>query len=137
MKRSFPPLTVSQKQFLQTGIDYFNRGMFFECHEVLEEAWLEAAGEQKKFLQGLIQVAVAFHHLGRKNLAGAGRLLAAGMEKLSAFAPRHEGVDIGRLLADLEPWRERVRTGVQPPNTDPPHDLPKITWEPPPDSSTP
>jgi len=43
------------------GIALFNRERFFECHEVLEEAWLKASGEQRTFLQGLIQVAVAFY----------------------------------------------------------------------------
>ena len=122
MERDFPPLTDSQKQLLQTGLNLFNREMYFECHEALEEAWLQASGEQKTFLQGLIQIAVALHHLRRNNLTGASRLLAAGMEKLSTFAPRHEGVELRPLLDALETLREAIRSGILPQ----PLPLPKI-----------
>ena len=74
---------------------------------MLEEAWLKASsegsGEQRTFLQGLIQVAVAFYHLRRENLVGASRLLTAGMKKLSGFAPERDAVDVAALLAALEP----------------------------------
>ena len=39
------------------GIDEFNRQLFFECHETLEELWLEERGEDRKFYQGIIQIA--------------------------------------------------------------------------------
>lgn len=120
MERDFPPLTSSQKQLLQTGIDLFNRERFFECHEALEEAWLGASGEQKTFLQGLIQVAVALYHLRRKNLVGAGRLLEAGVEKLSGFVPRHEAIDLRSLLDGLEPLRQAIRGGKLPESWEPP-----------------
>lgn len=123
MERSFPPLTISQRQLLQEGIRLFNQEQFFECHEALEQAWLEASGEQKAFLQGLIQVAVAFHHLRRENLIGAGRLLAAGMEKLSAFAPQQEAVDVRGLLERLEPLRKDISAGEVPRDWQPPQIL--------------
>ncbi len=120
MEHDFPPLTSSPKQLLQTGIDLFNRERFFECHEALEEAWLGASGEQKTFLQGLIQVAVALYHLRRKNLVGAGRLLEAGVEKLSGFVPRHEAIDLRGLLQGLEPLRQAIRDGKLPESWEPP-----------------
>jgi predicted metal-dependent hydrolase len=131
MEQRFPPLTPSQRELLQKGILCFNQGQFFECHEVLEEAWLEASGDQKRFLQGLIQVAVALHHLRRGNHAGAGRLLTAGIEKLSGFSPRQSGLDIGNLLANLEPLRQKIIAGEALPNWQ----MLQILWEPPPNSS--
>ncbi len=125
MAQDLPPLTDSQRQLLQTGIELFNREMFFECHEALEEAWLQASGDQKTFLQGLIQVAVALHHLGRNNLTGAGRLLSAGMEKLSPFAPRYEAVDVRGLLEALNPLREASRAGIILQDWQPPRILPE------------
>ena len=74
--------------------------------------WLEASGGQRTFLQGLIQVAVAFYHLRRENIIGASRLLTAGMEKLSAFAPERDAVDVAALLATLEPLREALAAGT-------------------------
>ncbi|MBI2816935.1 MAG: DUF309 domain-containing protein [Acidobacteria bacterium] len=112
MPRDVPPLTNSQKQLLLSGIDLFNRELFYECHEALEEAWLQGAGEQKLFLQGLIQIAVALHHLRRNNLIGARRLLGAGMEKLSAFAPHHEQLDVKQLLEAAQPLLEAAQRGI-------------------------
>src|SRR5258706_348843 len=31
------------------GIEEFNQQLFFECHETLEELWLEERGEDRKF----------------------------------------------------------------------------------------
>lgn len=108
MAHSLPPLTESQQRFFREGIRLFNEEKFFECHEALEQAWLAASGGQKLFLQGLIQVAVAMHHLRRNNLEGAGRLLSAGIQKLTPFAPAHESIEIGRLLSDLQPLCDQI-----------------------------
>ena len=125
IERTFPPLSKSQRQLLQEGIQCFNGEQFFECHEVLETAWLDALGDQKTFLQGLIQMAVAFHHLRRGNLVGARRLLTAGIDKLSSFAPQQEAVDVGGLLRNLEPLRQQINAGEVP--TDWP--APQILWK--------
>ena len=36
------------------GVVLFNRGDFFEAHEAWEALWMDTAGEEKKFIQGLI-----------------------------------------------------------------------------------
>ena len=43
---------------LRKGIEEFNRGDYFECHETLEDVWMLEAGENKRFYQGLIQLSV-------------------------------------------------------------------------------
>jgi predicted metal-dependent hydrolase len=113
-------LTAHQTQLLLQGIELFNNREFFACHEALEEAWLEAAGGEKTFLQGFIQIAVALHHWGNQNRVGARRLLVAGIEKLSAFTPQHESVDVAGLLENLEPLRKRLTAGEQPDDWRPP-----------------
>ena len=40
---------------------HFQEGRYFEAHEVLEEAWRKAEGEERCFLQGLILLAAALH----------------------------------------------------------------------------
>ena len=49
----------------------WNAGLFFECHEHLETSWLNAEGNKRKALQGLIKAAGVFVHreLGRRNAA--------------------------------------------------------------------
>jgi hypothetical protein len=44
------------------GIKLFNSADYFEAHEVLEDVWRAAPQLEKRFFQGLIQVAVALHH---------------------------------------------------------------------------
>jgi predicted metal-dependent hydrolase len=85
---------------LRHSIDLFNRGAFFECHEELELIWTPERGPRRVFLQALIHFAVAFHHDGRGNSAGASRQLRKGLRKLSGFLPSCEGIDTERLHRD-------------------------------------
>lgn len=59
-----------------------NHGLFFEVHELLEPAWFRAAEPVRTALQGLIQIAVAFHHLENGNHEGARSLLVEGVAKV-------------------------------------------------------
>jgi predicted metal-dependent hydrolase len=94
----------------------FNRGEFFECHEVLEELWLESGGAEKQFLQGLIQVAVAFYHLRQGNFVGSRRLLEAGVKKLAAGSAPHPQVDVAALLTQIRELPHRLEKGDIPPD---------------------
>ena len=62
----------------------FDGRLYFEVHELLEPYWLVAAGRERETLQGLIQVAVGFHHLSNGNVGGARALLHDGAAKLLA-----------------------------------------------------
>jgi predicted metal-dependent hydrolase len=86
------------------GARLFDLGEFFEAHEVWEERWRVATDKvQRDFLQGLIQVAAAFHKLlVMKSAEGASRLLAKGLAKLDACPTQVQGVD-------LAAFRERLR----------------------------
>lgn len=114
------PLTSAQVRQLREGLALFNRGEFFECHEVLEAVWLEASGDDKVLLQGLIQVAVSFYHLRRRNFAGSSRLLRAALEKLSSHSRCRPLIDTARLLEILTPLLKRIEAGQASPETPPP-----------------
>lgn len=86
----------------------FNHWCFFEVHEVLEPVWMEEVGDVKRFLQGLIQAAVALYHLGRGNVAGARSLLTEGLAKLSPHRPSFIGVELEEFVAGLEACRAAV-----------------------------
>lgn len=92
---------------LRAGIILFNAGLFFECHEFLEDVWRATSGPDRDFYHGIIQVAAAFYHFEKGNQHGAGTLLGKAMTKLDRYRPRHLGVNVDRLLADLQPWRKR------------------------------
>ncbi len=103
-------MTEHQAKLFQEGIELFNRGRYFDCHEALEEVWLEFSGDRKKFLQGLIQLAVALHHLHNGNPVGAGRLLAAAAEKLAGDSPERALIDMEALLAAVALLRKQLGT---------------------------
>jgi uncharacterized protein len=86
------------------GLELFNRGEFFDAHEVLEDVWRAAPAEEKKFLQGLIQVAVGLHHYSRGNVVGARSLLGRAHRNLSEYPGRHGGIDLAGLRAQVERW---------------------------------
>jgi hypothetical protein len=88
------------------GIRLFNSRQFFACHEALESLWLKEQGEEKLFLQGLIQVAAAFHHHARSNPQGAQPLLEEGWKKLVRFGETRRGVDLAGLRRQLQAWRD-------------------------------
>jgi predicted metal-dependent hydrolase len=60
---------------LAEGLRLYEAGEFFAAHEAWEGRWVESQEPEKTFLQGLIQVTAAFHHLQRKNPLGTMRLL--------------------------------------------------------------
>ena len=84
------------------GIEHFNKCDFFEAHEVWEELWADYSGPSRKFYQGLIQVAVCLHHFGNGNIRGAKKLYFGSRGYLEPYLPRHEGIDLEKLLAQLE-----------------------------------
>ena len=76
----------------------FNEGLFFEVHEVLEAVWLKQGERARPLLQGLIQIAVAFHHLENRNLKGALSLLREGGEKVRDYCPARFGLELEQFL---------------------------------------
>jgi len=90
------------------GVAHFNAREFFEAHEVWEELWLGAAGPEKTLLQGLIQIAAAFHHYGLGNLRGARSLAGAGMGKLDSHPGGYRGIDLARLVSETKAWIEAL-----------------------------
>jgi Domain of unknown function (DUF309) len=80
------------------GLEEFRAGRFFEAHEEWELLWRDSAGDDRVFLQGLIQLAAARVHIGRGNPAAATRLLALAKEKLDRFEPDQAGIRIDSLF---------------------------------------
>jgi len=87
------------KHYFLEGIEHFNARRFWEAHEAWETLWLEAESDLEQFLQGLIQVAAAYHHIQRGTYRGAPRLFAAGLRRLEPFPVVCCGVDRGEVAA--------------------------------------
>src|ERR1700756_1860949 len=102
--------TVDARRFAE-GIKLFNSAQFFEAHEVLEDVWRAAPTADKKFLQGLIQAAVAFHHHSTGNRVGARSLLTRARRNLSGYPDEFGGIDLTPLLKSLARWQEALEDG--------------------------
>jgi predicted metal-dependent hydrolase len=97
------------------GVALFNRGAFFESHEVFEDAWRDAPEPERKFLQGLIQAAVAFHHHGRGNPKGARSLLGRALENLAPFPGEFGGLELGPLRQSIADWQQALDKQIEVP----------------------
>jgi len=113
-------VTHSHTDFYEQGIELFNEGRFFECHEAWEEIWKRSDGAEKLFYQGLIQAAVAILHAQRGNLEGARSLYEKASAKLDPIPPEHMGLAIGELREELSRFIEVVIEANGSPLPEPP-----------------
>lgn len=91
-------MEAQQDPRLQKGIDEFNQQLFFECHETLEEIWLEEHGENRRFYQGVIQIAAGYFKWQQGVPAGALKLWRMGLEKIEPYGPVYLGVNLASLV---------------------------------------
>jgi predicted metal-dependent hydrolase len=108
-------------QLFRRGLEAFNSAHFYDAHEHWEEVWLETLNPERMFLQGLIQVAAAFHHYSRANRVGAHRLLRAGLTKIETFPHVHRGLELESLRAAVRRWLAALDAGENPEEDELPH----------------
>ncbi len=82
------------------GIAQFNAGEYYACHDTLEALWMDSIDPDKKFYQGVLQIAVACYHLHNRNWRGAVTLLGEGIGRLPYYQPVYAGVNVARLIGD-------------------------------------
>ena len=100
---------------LQHGIELFNAGSFFDAHEVLEDVWRELQGEEKDFLQAVIQASVGLHHYSTGNTVGARSLLARASRKLAEYPGAYCGIAVDQLRLALVAWCASLADEAPPP----------------------
>lgn len=83
---------------LLQGIEEFNQGLFFECHETLEDLWVAEPRDIRRLYQGILQISVAFHHLRAGRYRPVVSLLRRGSGYLRPFTPHCQGVDVEHLF---------------------------------------
>jgi len=92
--------------------DCFNRELFFEAHEVLEDLWLEDRnGPDGAFYKGLIQLAGAFVHVQKRRYGPAAALLRLAMGNLKGYAPTYRHLKLDHPAALAEQWLKNLETG--------------------------
>jgi hypothetical protein len=95
---------------LEEAAYLFNEGLFFEVHEVLEAVWLTQGEGIRLLLQGLIQIAVGFHHLENRNLRGALSLLEEGIGKVKEYNLDQSRLELDQFVAQIEHARRSIES---------------------------
>ncbi len=96
----YSPLYVQYIYYFNVERDYF------ECHEVLEELWLEEGRDP--VYQGLLQVAVGLYHFRNDNIGGAIKLMTAAVDKLEGTQEKMLGIDMGAILSDTKAYLDKL-----------------------------
>jgi predicted metal-dependent hydrolase len=90
-------------------IEQFNRGLFYEAHDVLEQLWLkDRQGPNGSFYKGLIQLAGAFVHLRRERLRPAAALFKLAEANLQKYPARHEHLALPAILILIHHWQRKL-----------------------------
>jgi uncharacterized protein len=87
----------SPPEWLQ-GINEFNAREYYACHDTLEALWMDSIDPDKRFYQGVLQIAVACYHLHNRNWRGAVTLLGEGIGRLPYYQPVYAGIDVADLI---------------------------------------
>ncbi len=90
------------------GLEEFNRREYFEAHESLEAAWNEDTSIGRDLYRAILQVAVAYLQIERKNYPGAVKMFLRMRQWLAPLPDECRGVNIGRLKQDAQVVYERL-----------------------------
>jgi predicted metal-dependent hydrolase len=103
------------------GVRLFNRAHFFDAHEALEDVWRALPRDRpvRLHVQGMVQLAVAFHHESTGNLVGARSVLKRALRNLKGADRSFPDLDFDRLRADLAEWQKHLAGAA--PRPKPPH----------------
>ncbi len=83
----------------------FNRELFYEAHDVLEELWLlDRNSPDYAYYKGLIQLAGAFVHLQKERLRPSAALFKLARANLLQYPPVRHRLNVARTLNLIEDW---------------------------------
>src|ERR1700730_1781789 len=96
---------------LAKGLRLYEAGEFFTAHEEWETVWLSSPEPEKTFLQGLIQVTAAFHHLQHDNRLGTVLLLQAALRRLDLYPESFGGISVALLCNEIRGRLQSLEAG--------------------------
>jgi uncharacterized protein len=104
---------------LAEGLSCYRRGAFFDAHEHWESVWLGLEEPEKSFLQALIQMTAAFHHLESGNWAGAVSLLRRTWRRIETCPASFGGIAVAPLSSEVGDWLRALESGSSRPGAFP------------------
>ncbi len=105
---------IEEKLFVE-GINLFNNKKYYDAHELWEELWSEYKLDDDLFIQGLIQLSVAFFHITNLNLKGSRNLFKKCLPKLQQFPDNHRMLNLSEIIMYTKNAEQKVKT-IESPN---------------------
>jgi predicted metal-dependent hydrolase len=103
---------------LREGVGLFNEQRFFECHEVLEGLYQETDVAHKPFLEGLIQLAVAFRIFREfGEVRGPVRMIRQALVRFENYQPVFLQVRVQEMTEALEGWATQAEQSAVSPES--------------------
>lgn len=90
--------TEEDRDGFARGITAFREGEFYLTHDLWEAVWHSYSPSDRRFLQGLIHIAVGAYHLQCGNRKGCRSQFGKAADKIGPFTPTHWGIDVERVL---------------------------------------
>ena len=95
-------------ELAREGLELFNQGEFYKCHDALEEAWNIDKSPARNLYRGILQVGIAYFQIERGNYRGAIKMLMRVRQWLDPLPDQCRGINI----ADLRQNAEQVQTAL-------------------------
>jgi hypothetical protein len=95
-------------QLALQGLELFNRGEYFEAHELLEEAWNEDQTQGRELYRAILQIAVAYLHIQRGNYNGAIKMFLRVRQWIDPLPDHCRGVEVTQLRQDARIVHEKL-----------------------------
>ena len=90
MEYKFGQFTPEHLAKIQEGIELFNEQKYWECHESLEDLWMEDKNDSARYIYwAIIQVAAACIHYRDSKIIGAQGMINKAREKFRRSRELH------------------------------------------------
>ncbi len=98
-------------ELAREGIRLFNQRDYWEAHEVLEHAWIEAQGQPiGEVYRAILQVGVAYYQIQRGNYRGALKMFLRSVQWLDPLPDECQGINVAQFKADAAAARAALES---------------------------
>ncbi len=105
-------------------VSLFNDRQYELSNQTLMPLW--QANVSNRFYKGLIQLAGAYQHWSTGNAFWTEDLFASAYNLLKNYAPLHKGLDVERLLDEIEACNQVARRAKEAGELSPTEEMPQI-----------
>jgi predicted metal-dependent hydrolase len=96
------------------GIDKFNAGQYYQCHNDLEEAWKLDRTNGRDLYRSILQIGIALYQIERGNYRGAVKMLLRVRQWLTPLPDVCRGVNVAGLRQNAQTiYDELARLGEE------------------------